>query len=59
MIGRAAQGNPWIFKRILHYLNTGEQLPEPTAEQKVEKALCHARMLIDYKGEYIGIIEMR
>ena len=59
MIGRAAQGNPWIFKRILHYLNTGEQLPEPTAEQKVEKALCHARMLIDYKGEYIGIREMR
>ena len=59
MIGRAAQGNPWIFKRILHYLNTGEQLPEPTAEQKVEKALCHARMLIDYKGEYIGIREKR
>lgn len=59
MIGRAVQGNPWIFKRILHYLNTGEQLPEPTAEQKVEKALCHARMLIDYKGEYIGIREMR
>ena len=40
-------------------MNTGEQLPEPTAEQKVEKALCHARMLIDYKGEYIGIREMR
>ena len=54
MIGRAAQGNPWIFKRILHYLNTGEQLPEPTAEQKVEKALCHARMLIDYKESILA-----
>ncbi|NDO46469.1 tRNA dihydrouridine synthase DusB [Clostridium sp. MD294] len=59
MIGRAAQGNPWIFQRIRHYFNTGELLKEPTAEQKVEKALCHARMLIEYKGEYIGVREMR
>lgn len=59
MVGRGAQGNPWIFKRILHYLHTGEILPEPTAEERVEKALRHAEMLIDYKGEYIGIREMR
>ena len=59
MVGRAAQGNPWIFKRINHYLKTGELLPEPTTEQKIEKALRHARMLIDYKGEYIGVREMR
>ena len=59
MVGRGAQGNPWIFKRILHYLNTGELLPEPTAEERVEKALRHAQMLIDYKGEYIGVREMR
>ena len=59
MVGRGAQGNPWIFKRILHYLKTGELLPEPTAEERVEKALRHAQMLIDYKGEYIGIREMR
>ena len=59
MLGRGAQGNPWIFKRILHYLNTGELLPEPTAEERVEKALRHAQMLIDYKGEYIGVREMR
>ncbi len=59
MIGRAAQGNPWIFQRIIHYLQTGELLPEPTAEQKIEKALRHARMLIAYKGEYIGVREMR
>ncbi len=59
MIGRAAQGNPWIFQRINHYINTGEMLPEITPEQKVEKALRHARMLIEYKGEYIGVREMR
>lgn len=59
MVGRGAQGNPWIFKRILHYLQTGELLPEPTAEERVEKALRHSQMLIDYKGEYIGIREMR
>lgn len=59
MVGRGAQGNPWIFKRILHYLETGELLPEPTAEERVEKALHHAQMLIAYKGEYVGIREMR
>lgn len=59
MVGRGAQGNPWIFKRILHYLHTGEILPEPTAEERVEKALRHAEMLIDYKSEYIGVREMR
>lgn len=59
MVGRGAQGNPWIFKRILHYLQTGELLSEPTAEERVEKALRHAQMLIDYKGEYIGVREMR
>lgn len=51
--------NPWIFKRILHYLKTGELLPEPTAQERVEKALRHSQMLIAYKGEYIGIREMR
>lgn len=59
MVGRGAQGNPWIFQRILHYLHTGELLPEPTAEERVEKALRHAEMLIAYKGEYIGVREMR
>ncbi|MBM6829556.1 tRNA dihydrouridine synthase DusB [Anaerotignum lactatifermentans] len=59
MIGRGAQGNPWIFRRVLHYLRTGELLPEPTAQERVEMALRHARMLIDYKGDYIGVREMR
>ncbi|NLM12767.1 MAG: tRNA dihydrouridine synthase DusB [Epulopiscium sp.] len=59
MIGRGAQGNPWIFKRVLHYLETGEILEEPSAQEKIDMALRHARMLIDFKGEYIGIREMR
>ncbi len=59
MIGRAAQGNPWIFHEITHYLETGEILPPPTNEERLEMALRHARMLIDYKGEHIGLKEMR
>ena len=59
MVGRGAQGNPWIFKRIIEYLKTGELLAEPTAEERVEKALGHAKMLIEYKGQFVGIREMR
>lgn len=59
MVGRGAQGNPWIFRRILQYLQTGELLPEPTPNERVALALRHARMLIAYKGEYIGVREMR
>lgn len=59
MIGRASEGNPWIFKRITHYINTGELLPEPTNREKAETVIQHAKMLIDFKGEYIGVREMR
>ena len=59
MIGRGAQGNPWIFSRILHFMKTGETLPAPSKEQVCEMILRHARMLLDYKGEYTGIREMR
>ncbi len=59
MIGRASEGNPWIFKRITHYINTGELLPEPTNKEKAETVIQHAKMLIDFKGEYIGVREMR
>jgi tRNA-dihydrouridine synthase B len=45
MIGRAALGNPWIFRQTLHYLQTGTHLPEPTLVERVEMALQHARML--------------
>ncbi|MGL6173483.1 MAG: tRNA dihydrouridine synthase DusB [Cellulosilyticaceae bacterium] len=59
MIGRGAQGNPWIFERTVHYLETGELLPEPTFEERVKVILKHADMLMAYKGEHIGIREMR
>ena len=59
MIGRAAQGNPWIFERIVHYLKTGEILPKPSINEKIDIAIKHLHMLIDCKGEYIGIREMR
>jgi nifR3 family TIM-barrel protein len=59
MVGRGAHGNPWIFKRIVHYLETGELLPPPTPRQKIEMALHHLDMMIQYKGEEVGIREMR
>jgi len=59
MIGRAACGNPWLFRRINHYFETGEILPEPTAKERVELALRHAVALIAHKGEFIALREMR
>ncbi|KXG73986.1 tRNA dihydrouridine synthase DusB [Thermotalea metallivorans] len=59
MVARGAQGNPWIFKRIAHYMKTGVLLAEPTAEEKVEMALEHLRRMVEAKGEYIAIREMR
>ena len=59
MIARGAQGNPWIFRQILHEWETGEPLAKPTAAEMAEMMLRHARMQIDFKGEYVGIREMR
>ncbi|MFA6850836.1 MAG: tRNA-dihydrouridine synthase, partial [Selenomonadaceae bacterium] len=59
MIGRAAQGNPWIFRRFTQFLQTGVELPEPTIEERAEVILRHLDMLIRYKGDYIGPREMR
>ena len=59
MVARGAKGNPWIFKRLTHYLDTGELLPPPTKEEKKEMILRHARMQVELKGEYQGIREMR
>ena len=59
MIGRGAQGNPWIFKRTLHYLKSGELLPEPLVEEKINMIIKHMDKMIEIKGEYIGIKEMR
>ena len=59
MIGRAAQGNPWIFKQFTEYLRTGVKLPPPTMKERAEVILRHLDMLLKYKGEYIGAREMR
>ena len=59
MVGRAAQGNPWLFSQITHYLDTGELLPKPELTEVKEMILRHAQLQLKYKGEYTGIREMR
>ena len=59
MIGRAARGNPWIFRRILTFMETGEDPGKPDRKQVTEMILRHAQMLLAYKGEYTGMREMR
>lgn len=59
MIARGAQGNPWIFAQISHFLETGEELPKPSAKEMVEMVLRHAKMQIAFKGEFTGMREMR
>lgn len=58
-IGRGAQGNPWIFQRIQAYLKEGTLLPEPSAEERVNLALRHLRMKVEYDGEARAVREMR
>jgi nifR3 family TIM-barrel protein len=59
MIGRGAQGNPWIFHQILHYFETGELIGKPPMEEMVKTMLRHAKLQIEFKGDYLGIREMR
>ncbi len=59
MVGRAAQGNPWIFRQLTQYLKTGERLPGPTMEERKEIILRHLDMLLKFKGDYVGPREMR
>ncbi|MCR5196425.1 MAG: tRNA dihydrouridine synthase DusB [Pseudobutyrivibrio sp.] len=59
MIGRGAQGNPWIFHQILHYFETGELIGKPPMEEMVATMLRHAKLQIEFKGDYLGIREMR
>jgi len=59
MIGRGAQGNPWIFKKVLNYLQTGEIISDPSPEEKINMIKRHMEMLVGHKGEHIGICEMR
>lgn len=59
MIGRGALGNPWIFRRTVHFLRTGELLPPPTPVERVDMALRHLERLVEFRGEYRGVREMR
>lgn len=59
MIGRGSLGNPWIFKRVKHYLDTGELLPEPLPAERISVAKRHFDLLLDIKGDRIGVLEMR
>ena len=59
MIGRAAQGNPWMIYRTVHYLRTGELLDEPDLKEKIDVLTLHMDRLIDLKGEKTALMEMR
>lgn len=59
MVGRAAQGNPWIFREVVTFLETGELLPKPLVKEKKELILRHAMLQLKVKGEYTAVREMR
>ena len=59
MIGRGARGNPWIFNEIKHYMQYGEIPPRPSIHEVKQTILRHARLMVEFKGEYTGIHEMR
>ncbi len=59
MIGRASIGYPWIFRDIKHFFQTGDLLPPPTIQERVEAATQHLQHSIEWKGEKLGILEMR
>lgn len=59
MIGRGAIGYPWIFNEIKHFFETGEILPEPTVEDRLQAVRQHAKWSAEWKGERVGLLEMR
>ncbi|MEO1486730.1 MAG: tRNA dihydrouridine synthase DusB [Bacteroidota bacterium] len=59
MIGRASIGNPWFFKEVKHFFETGTHLAPPTMEERVTAARRHLQMAIDWKGEKLGVFETR
>jgi len=59
MVGRGAKGNPWIFSEILYYLETGSELERPTLEERKAMIIKHGELLVQFKGEFTGIREMR
>ena len=59
MIGRASIGYPWIFREIKHYFETGEKLDPPTLEERYQTCLDHLEFSLKWKGERLGVVEMR
>jgi tRNA-dihydrouridine synthase len=59
MIGRASIGYPWVFNEIKHYLKTGQHLAKPTLAQRAEACRTHLLKSVEWKGEKLGILEMR
>ena len=59
MIGRAAIGYPWIFNEIKHYVKTGQLLPKPSIINRVQVCKNHLQKSIEWKGEKLGVVEMR
>lgn len=59
MVARGAKGNPWIFRRITAYLETGELLPGPSVEERKAMILRHSQMMVEFKGENAAMREMR
>ena len=59
MIGRGAQGNPWIFSELIEYERTGKMPERPSLEELKQMIYRHAKLQLEYKGEYLGIREMR
>ncbi len=59
MIGRAAIGNPWIFKQVKHFFQTGEIINEPEIKERAEVCKRHLQMSVDWKGERVAVFEMR
>lgn len=58
-VARGVKGNPWLIRRTAHYLETGELIPEPDMAEKKRVILRHAELMLKYKGEKLGIMEMR
>ena len=59
MIGRGAIANPWIFQQTKHYLQTGEHMPEPSIEEKIQTCIEHLKLNVQYKGEKYGVQTFR
>jgi len=59
MIGRASIGNPWFFNQVKHFFKTGEHLPQPTINERINMAEAHLKMSIKWKGEKLGVLETR